>query len=227
MARLRRADWRGVAIIAGAVVVGLAISWVLWAQQTQRQQIAGLSTALAAQRQQAQQSGQTPVAQPPDRVREHPERPTVKPEPGPSGPQGPGPTDAQVRAAVDAYFAEHPVADGRAPTPAEIAAAVINYLKEHPPKQGERGPGPTPEQVASAVAEYLASNPPPSGPPGPQGERGERGPGPTGEQIAAAVRDYLAANPLPTCPDGYEARAEQVLTATGPKDAVICEMASQ
>lgn len=189
----------------------------------QARQISGLSAGLAAQRQQAQQAGQTPVARPPSEVRQDPARPLTTPVPGPTGERGPGPTDEQVAAAVAEYFRAHPVAGGKDPSPAQIAAAVVNYLRKHPPAQGEQGPGPSAEQVATAVGDYLTAHPPAAGPKGDQGERGEQGPGPTAEQLADAVRSYLTENPPPSCPDGYELRAEQVLTATGPRDAVLCE----
>lgn len=139
---------------------------------------------------------------------------------GPAGPAGPGPTDEQVKAAVDAYFVAHPPQPGRPPTASEIALAVINYLTANPPAQGaqgpqgERGPGPTAEQIADAVRDYLIANPPPAGP---------QGPGPTAEQIADAVAAYVQAHPLPVCADGYEAQAHTVLTVdAGSVDTLIC-----
>lgn len=211
-------------IVLPLVLIGaIGVPTLIITAVVQHQQIAGLSMALEAQRQQAQQSGQTPVAKPPGDVKANPGRPTVSPIPGPSGP---GPSDAQVYAAVSAYFQAHPVQDGKSPSPAEIAAAVINYLTKHPPKDGEPGPPPSAEQVATQVAAYLTAHPPPAGPKGEKGDKGDQGdqgPGPTAQQIADAVAQYITDHPLPTCPDGYSAQAEQVLTAAGPKDGLLCE----
>ncbi len=103
---------------------------------------------------------------------------TLRGEPGVPGPAGPGPTDAQVAAAVASYLRANPPASGRAPTDAEISAAVAAWLTANPPSAGPRGET------------------------GPQGEQGPAGPGPTDEQIAAAVAAWLAANPPPHCPAG-------------------------
>lgn len=147
---------------------------------------------------------------------------------GPAGPPGPGPSDAQVYAAVADYFVDNPItAEG--PSSAEIAAAVAEYLRDFPP-------GPTPEQVSAAVADYLTAHPPaagedgedgapgaagPSGPPGPQGETG---PAPSAEAIAAEVEQFMTENPLPpSCPAGYEFTAATLLTLNGPPlEAVVC-----
>jgi hypothetical protein len=92
-----------------------------------------------------------------------------------AGPSGPGPSDSQVQAAVNAYLDAHP------PTanvdPAALSLTVDAYLEQHPPSPG---PPPASSAVAAAVADYLASNPPPSGPAGPQGSPGADGVGQTG-----------------------------------------------
>lgn len=139
MARVRRLDWRGIGIVAAAVVIGLVISWVLVVQQQQRAQIHGLSTALNAQCRQTKRLGASCVARPPASVRANPAEPT-QPVPGPSGPQGPGPTAAQVRAAVAAYFALHPVTSSTPPDPAVVQRYVNAYLAAHPAPSGPPGP---------------------------------------------------------------------------------------
>lgn len=184
-ARLRTAAqhwaWLAVAIL-GAVLLG----WGTYELGHMRAQNEALATALERQREQAMQSGQTPVAPSADEVRRDPEM--IEGPPGPVGPVGPPPSDEQVAAAVTRYLAEHPPDPGRPPTLAEISAAVATYLEDNPPAAGERGPAPTQEQVLAAVTTYLIANPPQAGPPGPQGDPGEDGadstvpgpPGPTG-----------------------------------------------
>lgn len=217
------------AVVVGAIALGFGIYQAgLW-----RAQKDALVTALTQQRQQAQDAGLTPVAPPPKKILDDPGVVAgPKGDQGEPGPAGPGPTDAQVRAAIDAYFRQHPVANGRPPTPTEIAAAVVNYLTAHPPSpgpvgpsgpagaegdRGDAGPGPTAEQVAAAVEDYLTEHPPPSGPAGPAG------PGPTAEQIADAVEEYIDSHGgLPMCPTGTTAQAVTVLATDGPKDIVAC-----
>lgn len=190
--------------------------------EVQSQQLDALEQALGDEQSNVEDLGGEPVAPPPEELLADPE---YSPSPGPSGPAGPGPSDAQVYAAVAAYLADNPVtAEG--PSSAEIAAAVANYLVDYPP-------GPTPEQVATAVAAYLTEHPPaagsdgadgspgPAGPPGPQGEAGRA---PTAEEVAAAVEAFMREHPLPaSCPDGYAFEARTLLTLDGPPvEAVIC-----
>lgn len=108
-------------------------------------------------------------------------------ERGPRGFPGPGPTRAQVRAAVLAECA-----DG-CTTMVQLAAAVERYCAVNvcgtqgdPGPQGVAGPGATDSQVQAQVAAYCAANP--CGTPGPKGDEGDPGtalPGqylcPTGE----------------------------------------------
>jgi hypothetical protein len=146
---------------------------------------------------------------------------------GPAGPPGPGPSDAQVYAAVANYLADNPVT-AAGPTSAEIAVAVANYLRDYPP-------GPTPEQVSTAVASYLTANPPAAGepgtdgadgatgPPGPEGPQGETGPPPSAEDVAAAVQAWMEANKFPDCyEDGWEWAPYTVVTTEGGVDTVLC-----
>lgn len=142
---------------------------------SQRQQLAGQNTAIAqlaaglgTTEQQLKAHGISPSAPPPA---------SIIAQAGPAGPPGPGPSDAQVQAAVDVYLGQHPPS-GTVPT-ADIDAAVTVYLTAHPPAPG---PPPTDAQVASAVSTYMAAHPAPSGPPGPQGDPGVGATGPAGPQ---------------------------------------------
>lgn len=150
---------------------------------------------------------------------------------GPAGPPGPGPSDEQVYAAIEAYYLEHP--DTGEPSPAQMTAYIANYLADHPP-------GPTNEQISAMLTEYLIAHPPApgvdgedgadgaDGAPGPAGPSGPPGPPVSPEELAAAtvaaVEDFMAENPLPaTCPEGYEFVAATLVTLDGPPlDAVVC-----
>jgi len=141
---------------------------------------------------------------------------------GPQGDPGPPPSDEQVLAAVEDYFAQNPVEDGADASPAQIAAAVIAYLTENPPAAGEPGPPPTDAQILTAVTTYLAANPPPAGVDGKDGVDGEPGRAPTAEEILTALETWLAENPIPVCPEGATAEAHTVLTTGGAIDVIVC-----
>lgn len=133
----------------------------------QNAQITALSGGLATTEQQLKSHGIAPSAAPPAQILQ-----------GAVGPQGPGPSDAQVEAAVATYLAQHPPAANA--STAQVEDAVSAYLSVHPPAPG---PGPSQEQIASAVSAYLIANPPPSGPAGPTGAAGSAGAtGPAGPQ---------------------------------------------
>lgn len=138
-------------------------------EEAQQTSISNLSQSLATTEQQLTSHGITPAAPPPEQL-------VV----GPTGPAGPGPTDAQVQAAVDGYLMQHPPA-GTVPASA-ITDAVDAYLTVNPPAPG---PGPTQQQIASAVATYMAANPAPAGPAGATGADGS--PGPAGPQGPAGA----------------------------------------
>jgi hypothetical protein len=110
------------------------------------------------------------------------------------------PTQAQVTAAVAAYFVTHPY-QPPGPTDAQLRTAVTTYLLQHPAPSG--APGATgPAGIGQTGADGPSGPPGPAGPPGDPGPTGAAGPGPTDEQIAVAVASYLASHPL-ACPDGY------------------------
>ncbi len=163
------------------------------------------------------QAGVEPSAPPPEDVPvPEPLTPMPEPEPGPSGatgPQGPGPTRAQVREAVEGMFAtgEFDGEDGRPPTDAEIDAAVERYCAADTcdgedgtdgvdgvdgvdGTNGEPGPPPTTEQIGIALAAYCANQPGGSceGATGEDGSDGEDGT--DGASLPVKVGDY-------TCPD--------------------------
>lgn len=201
--------WVPWAIIV-AVVAALAVGWLLTgtastavgdktAAETQRDATRQQAGTLADQVTQACAAGGS-TAEELNRVGACQQARQVKIDPTPiPGPRGPGPTAAEIQAAVASYLVANPPPAGRAPTAAEVSAAVAQYLAAHPPEPGRP---PTAAEIASAVATYFAANPP---------RDGEKGRPPTAEEIQAAVNTYLAAHPPaqgpagpagPACPDG-------------------------
>lgn len=87
--RLFRRYWRWWALASVLLLLGGAVIGVVLEVHGQQQTINGLSTGLEAQRRQAQEAGQTPVAKPPGAIKSNPAAPpTVSPAPGPSGANG-------------------------------------------------------------------------------------------------------------------------------------------
>lgn len=138
---------------------------------TQDAQINGLAGAVSSARAQIQGLGATPVVPAPSKILE-----TISVS-GAQGPQGPGPSDAQVAAAVSAYLQAHPVPGVSSQ---QVATAVDAYFAASPAPSGPQGPGPSQQQIADAVASYMAANPAPSGPAGPVGSPGVGATGPQG-----------------------------------------------
>lgn len=133
-------------------------------------------------------------------------------EQGETGAQGPGPTDAQVFAAVTLYMSGRDLVD-----PAELASAVADYVAAHPPEDGQDAAPVTGEQILAQLAVYLTAHPPPAG------EKGDPGRPPTAEEILAAVETYFAANPGPYCPTGYApSEVDLVTLGGGIVHAIVC-----
>ena len=105
------------------------------------------------------------------------------PAAGPTGPQGPGPTQAQIDAAVALQLAEHPPPAGQNATPAMVASAVADFLTAHPPQPGRP---PTAEEIASAASAYIAEHA--------ADFRGQNGQNATDAQVADAVGAYCGAH---------------------------------
>lgn len=160
--------------------------------------IEALSTGLAQEQAHSERQGVKPVVPPAASIAAGKATPPptdiVPVTPGVTRTVTVGPTAAQVRAGVNAYFADNPVkvkVDPATLAP-QVTAFVTKYLREHPPAAGKNGtdglagatgkpgPPPTDAQVAaavlaylpSAVADYLTANPPPTGPVGPVGPTG-------------------------------------------------------
>lgn len=200
-------------VIAVAVLAAIALGWSLAgtastavddkaAAENSRDATAQQAGTLADQVAQACAAGGT-AAEELNRVGACQQARQVQADPTPiPGPRGPGPTVAEIQAAVASYLAANPPPAGRAPTAAEVSAAVAQYLTANPPEPGR---APTAAEISSAVAVYFAANPPRDG------ADGQNGRPPTAEEIQAAVDSYLAAHPPaqgpagppgPTCPTG-------------------------
>ena len=167
----------------------------------QGQSITALSSALSADEGQLRSHGLTPVAPPAASL--------IAGPPGPAGATGPGPSDAQVAAAVAAYLALHPI-QGQPPTQEQIAAVVAVYMLQHPAPSGSpgptgaAGPGPSDAQIAAAVAVWETGHPTvaPSGPAGPSGPSGPAGAtGPAGPSGAAGSQG--PSGPSGPAPSGW------------------------
>lgn len=130
----------------------------------QQQTISNLSDGLATTERQLEAHGIKPSAPSPSQL-------VVGPA-GPAGAAGPGPSDAQVQAAVDVYLAAHPPAAGASASDTQVLDAVTVYLVAHPPAPGQNA---TAAQISTAVAAYMAANPAPSGPAGATGAAGAQG----------------------------------------------------
>lgn len=116
--------------------------------------------------------GQTPVVEP-DRL---PEPDQVR--------RAPGPTQAQIAAAVAAYCAEGRCA-APGPTPEQVAAAVEAYCagnrcRGEQGDEGQDAEGPTAADIANAVATYCADRDQCSGDDGTDGADGAPGRPPAG-----------------------------------------------
>lgn len=99
---------------------------------------------------------------------------------GSAGNTGPGPTDAQVAAAVVAFCEFHSCSSP--PTSSDVASAVAAYCASHSGcvgpagPQGASGKDATTDQIAASVQAYCAANNACQGPAGVQGPPGATGP---------------------------------------------------
>lgn len=209
VAALRQWWWLAVAL-AAALVLG----WGTYQIGHLRAQTEALSTALELQRDQAEASGQRPIAPAAHEIRRNPQ---IVQEP-------PELTDEQVQAAVNRWFETHEV---NIP-PEQIAAQLAAYFERHPPPRGEQGdqgepgedaPAVTAEQIADAAEAWLDANreqlrgePGEDGEDGQDGEDGEDGQTPTPERLAELIRAELAKLALPLCPADWRPETMKVVT---------------
>jgi hypothetical protein len=173
--RVHRPDRRTVLIVATVVAVAVPIGLLIYVTDIQHDQIDALSNALSAQRAQAVQAGQTPVAPPPAQILA-----TPTPMPGPSGPAGPAGAPGRGLAAL--------TCDG--------GVWQVTYTDGTEsggwPCTGPPGPiGPTGTPGATGVP-GRQGDPGATGAPGPAGPAGP--PGPAGSPGAAGADGQPAAS---------------------------------
>lgn len=142
---------------------------------------------------------------------------------GKEGKPGPGPTFAQIKTALVAYFAENPLESGRSPTESELDAAVSRFCAGGACQgddgtdgtdgtDGEPGRPPTVEEIAAVVLDFCAARD------DCQGDDGDPGRPPTAEEILAGIetfcstRDECQGDPGPTCPEGIEPATRWIIT---------------
>ncbi|MFF8656836.1 collagen-like domain-containing protein [Streptomyces huasconensis] len=173
--RAEEQRWRRGDVLAalGAIVLGVAVAWIVLTVQAMADDLRTANQARDQLARQVERMGGTPVAGPPGSRGEPGES-----RPGPRGPQGergePGPAGPSGKPGADGE-------DG-------AAGAAGKDGKGRPGADGEAGtPG----------AEGPVGPPGPQGEPGPAGPQGERGPG--GEQGPVGERGPVG----PSCPDGY------------------------
>jgi hypothetical protein len=184
--------WLAVALV-GAVVLAFG-AYELGQMRAQRD---ALAVALDLQRQQAVESGQTPVAPAAEEVRRDPQ--VMEGEQGPPGPPGPaGP--AGPRGLVGPTGPAGP--EGNPGAPGEAGPA------------GQGGPAGSTGEQGPAGSQGLPGADGQAGQDGADGEQGPAGPegpaGPTGP----------AGPPGPACPDGWHPEERTVLTP--PETWVVC-----
>lgn len=158
------------ALVLPLVLVGaIGVPALIITSVVQHQQITGLSTALDAQRRQAQRAGQTPVARPPNAVKASPDQPTVAPHPGPSGPAG-APGLSIVGARIASCRLVLIRQDGR-----EFDAGPVCGATGSRGPSGSPGPAGSPGATGAAGAAGQNGAAGPSGPPGKDGKDGANG----------------------------------------------------
>lgn len=201
--------------IAALIVVIFGLIGILFWQVHENSQVAAENAAVARSRGQALGTANAKLTQngipavKPTKVKATPGDTNVGPTTpsstpsaergrrGETGAQGPGPSAAQIDAAVEQYCSAHGDCQGK-PTKAQVAAAVLTYCDKRddcqgptgptggtgetgePGKDGAQGPGPTADEVADAVAAYCADSAcrgatGPTGPAGPAGKDGSNG----------------------------------------------------
>lgn len=184
----------------GIFTVALVI-WMLFQQDAAMDRLASNYDALHQEYQslysEAVTGGVDPEAPAPDEVPaeaiDAPSLPIAEeePDPGPSGPRGPGPTQDQVVSALASYCSVNNCKP--TPTVAQVAAAISNYCADGQCRgeKGEKGDDAEPvtaEQIGAAVADYCAEG----ACQGANGQDGEDGRTPTEAEIRAYIQDEVA-----------------------------------
>lgn len=213
--------------VAQSYYRGEALSRVGTALNEQRDQLLRCSDVPKNER--AKAGCETPVAPKAQDIIDNAEGPIQPIEKiGPTGEQGqpgPGPSTAQVRAAINVYCSSG-VCNGDRPTAAQVSNAVAAYCDERGDcagmngSDGNDGPGPSAAQIASAVSEFCAARDNCQGPQGATGDTGSRG-----EQGAQGPSGVVATTVDPSCDsqDGqYISSVRLVYDADTSTLSVVC-----
>jgi hypothetical protein len=217
--RITRGQW--ILCLVSAVTLALVLYLVNGRAADHRTQddlgrtVSALSTGMAQNQARLKELGERPVGPPAASISAGKATPPPTEDapvtPGSTKTTTVGPTDAQVRTAVRAYFADHPIKtpqiDPQDLAP-QVTRYVAKYLTEHPPAAGK--PGTDGDDGAAGATGPSGAPCDPATNTGCVGPSGARGPGPTDEQVATAVAvylpgavaDYLTANPPPAGPAG-------------------------
>jgi hypothetical protein len=193
----RRRLAAGLALIMAALIAMGVLLWVSYEHGQSREQsladnVSTYAGAIHGLQTQVRSLGGTPIK--------------VPGLPGVAGPQGPGPSEAQIDSAVQTYLRAHPPAKGQSATPAMVAKAVGQFLTAHPPTPPK---APTAAQISSAASTYIAAHAAEflgatgqNGKDGSNGSNGTNGQNATDEQVAAAVSTFCSAHNSCTGPAG-------------------------
>lgn len=171
------------------LTLGLAVFAALVALQNagnktvdigQQKQIDALGTALDKQIDAGAAKGVAPVVPRSQEIKNNPTIITVPGKAGEPGKTGPGPSDAQVQAAVVNCFADK-ICKGPGPTATQVALAVSTYCNA----RNECTPKP------------ITPKPGKDGTPGVNGQNGANGQNATDAQVIAAVASFCGADSKP------------------------------
>lgn len=165
------ADRKLVLVLAAVLALGIPVGWLVYTADVQHDQIAALSTALDAQRNQAVQSGQSPVAPAPQQILATPT--AVAGPKGDTGPAGRG--LASIACVVGVWRVQYTDGTSNADDgPCTGPPGPIGLT-------GSAGPAGATGPVGATGPAGAVGSPGPVGQPGPAGPTGPAGPpGPTG-----------------------------------------------
>jgi hypothetical protein len=147
---------------------------------TQQKQIDALGTALDKQRDAGSAKGVAPVVPSSQEIKNNPTVISIPGKTGEPGKTGPGPSDAQVQAAVVNCFADK-ICKGPGPTASQVALAVSTYCNA----RNQCTPKP------------ITPKPGKDGTPGVNGQNGTDGQNATDAQVIAAVASFCGADSQP------------------------------
>jgi hypothetical protein len=181
--RVRGINLRDVIAAAVALVGAVVVGWILHTTDVHSTQIGALSTALDRQRAQAEHSGQTPVAPPPDQILASPG--IVNGAKGDTGPAGRG-LAAIWCTSTGRWQVSYTDGVFNADAGPCTGPPGIPGVTGSPGAAGQPGPAGSPGATGPTGSAGQPGQAGPAGPPGPTGDPGPSGPaGPPGTSGAA------------------------------------------